>query len=245
MNSGCKVDQIAELIRSMRCVDLAPRLERGMPRFPTHPYTVIDPTVTHEHDGYYCQTLAIAEHTGCHVDAPAHIHADRMDMTVDRLDPAGLVGSAVLYDFSRRDWRPGEVLTADDIIGYERDRDVEVRSGEMALVCFGWLQRYWHCDARASFYSRNQPGMDASVAELFANRRVRAVGADTIACEIPMIDGTMGDDPGHGRFWLPNGILIVEAMARLEMLALRSFLFMAPLPIDKGSGAPLRPLAYF
>jgi hypothetical protein len=51
--------------------------------------------------------------------------------------------------------------------------------------------------------------------------------------------------PGHSRYWLPEGILIVEAMARLEMLPLRSFLFMAPLPIENGSGSPLRPLAYF
>ena len=56
MESQDKVGQIATLLASMRCVDLAPRLERGMPRFPTHPHTMIDPTVTHAHDGYYSHT---------------------------------------------------------------------------------------------------------------------------------------------------------------------------------------------
>ncbi len=240
-----KVSQLEELLSSMRCVDLAPRLERGMPRFPTHPHLVIDPTITHEHDGYYCQTVSMAEHTGCHMDAPSHIIAGMMDQTVDVLRPDGLVGPAVLYDFSDREWKPGETMTADDIMRYEADRGVKVGAGEMALVTFGWQRRYWHCDSRAHFYSRNQPGMDAAAAELFAERRVRAVGADTIACEIPMVDGKLGDSPGHSRYWLPEGILIVEAMARLEMLPLRSFLFMAPLPIENGSGSPLRPLAYF
>ncbi len=240
-----KVSQLEALLSTMRCVDLAPRLERGMPRFPTHPHLVIDPTVTHEHDGYYCQTLSMAEHTGCHMDAPSHAVSAMMDQTVDILRPDGLVGPAVLYDFSDRDWQPGETLTADDILRYEADRGVKVGAGEMALVTFGWRRKFWHCDSRAHFYSRNQLGMNAPAAELLAARRVQAVGADTIACEIPMIDGKCGDTPGHSRYWLPEGILIVEAMARLEMLPLRSFLFMASLPIEKGSGSPLRPLAFF
>lgn len=240
-----KVAQLAELMATMRCVDLAPRLERGMPRFPSHPHTVIDPTVTHAHDGYYCQSISMAEHTGAHVDAPAHIHADRMEETIEKIDPARLVGPAVLYDFSARDWQPGETLTAEDFLRYEGERGVAVGAGDMALVNFGWLRRYWQCDHRAHFYARNQPGMDAGAAELLADRGVRAVGADTLACETPIVNGVEGDAPGHKRFWLPRGILIVEALARLELLPLRSFLFMAPLPIANGSGSPLRPLAFF
>ncbi len=32
-------------------------------------------------DGYYCQAIMMAEHTGAHVDAPAHMLPDRMDRT--------------------------------------------------------------------------------------------------------------------------------------------------------------------
>ncbi len=42
-----RVQQLADLLHSMTAVDLAPRLERGMPRYPAHPHLVIDPTVTH------------------------------------------------------------------------------------------------------------------------------------------------------------------------------------------------------
>jgi kynurenine formamidase len=87
--------------------------------------------------------------------------------------------------------------------------------------------------------------MDEKVTVLFAERGVRAVGSDTIGCEIPMVKGVSGESPGHRRHWLPNGILIVECLAQLEKLPLRSFLIASPLPIQNGSGSPLRPIAYF
>lgn len=240
-----KVAQLAGLINGMRSVDLAPRLERGMPRFPTHPHMVIDPTVTHARDGYYCQTLSMAEHTGCHCDAPAHIHADRMDETVDTVPADRLITTARVYDFSDRDWQPGQFLRREDILGYEETHGAPLGENEIALVNFGWLKRFWFCDERTHFYARNQPGMDEGVASLFRERGARAVGADTIACEIPIVDGVLGDDPGHGRHWLPNGILILECVARMERLPRSCFLFAAPLPIENGSGSPLRPVAFF
>ncbi len=242
------VDSVAAvegLIRSMRSVDLAPRLERGIPKFPTHPHMVIDPTVTHARDGYYCQSIAMAEHTGCHCDAPAHIHADKMDQTVDTLPVDCLIATARVYDFSARHFEPGETLRQHDILAYEERFGAPVGTGEIALVNFGWLKQYWHTDERAHFYAKNEPGMDEGVAELFRDRGVRAVGADTIACEIPIVDGVLGPDPGHAKHWLPNGILILECVARLELLPRSCFLFAAPLPIQNGSGSPLRPVAFF
>jgi kynurenine formamidase len=243
--SGDTVAALSSLIRGMRAVDLAPKLERGMPKFPTHPHMVIDQTVTHDHDGYYCQTIHLAEHTGCHCDAPAHIHKDRMAETIETFPVDRLIATARVYDFSGRDWRPGETLSREDILSYEQQHGAPVGRDEIALVNFGWLKKYWHVDERAHFYARNEPGMDEGVAELFRNRGVRAVGADTIACEIPMVDGALHDDPGHGRYWLPNGILILECVARLEQLPRSCFLFAAPLPIENGSGSPLRPVAFF
>lgn len=237
-----RVQQLADLLHSMTSVDLAPRLERGMPKFPAHPHLVIDPTVTHQRNGYYCQTLSMPEHIGCHVDAPAHTVPSKMEATIDTLAANKLFGPAVLYNFSDRDWQPGQTLTADDILAYEKTHKVQAGPGDMPLVCFGWHRRYW---AEPIFYERNEPGMDEKVTVLFAERGVRAVGTDTIGCEIPMVKGTVGESPGHRKHWLPNGILIVECLAQLEKLALKSFLVAAPLPIRNGSGSPLRPIAYF
>jgi kynurenine formamidase len=237
-----RIQQLTDLLRSMTAVDLAPRLERGMPKYPAHPHLVIDPTVTHARNGYYCQTLSMPEHVGCHVDAPAHTVPNMMHATVDTLAADQLFGPAVLYNFADRDWQPGQTLSADEIRAYEKEHKIEAGPGDMVLVNFGWHRRHW---TKPGFYERNQPGMDESVTVLFADRRVRAVGADTIACEIPLVKGVPGDSPGHRRHWLPNGILIVECLAQLEQLPLRSFIVASPLPIQNGSGSPLRPVAYF
>lgn len=239
------VQKLDSLLAKMRVVDLAPKIERGIPIFPSHPHMVLDKTITHGRDGYYCQSLAMAEHTGCHCDASAHVLSGMMDHTVDVLDLRQLIAPARVYDFSDRDWKPGETLTASDIEDYEARHGAPAGAGDIALVNFGWLEKHWATDERAHFYARNQPGMDESVAVLFQDRKVKAVGADTIACEIPMIDGVLADAPGHDRHWLPNDILILESVARLEKLPRSCFLFAAPLPIAEGSGSPLRPLAFF
>jgi arylformamidase len=239
------VESLSKLVGSMKCVDLAPTLKRGIPRFPTHPHLVIDPTVRHERDGYYCQSISMAEHTGCHVDAPAHIHANMMDVTIETFPVDQLVAPAVIYDFANLGLEAGQTLSVEQFLEYEKRQGVRVEQGGIAIVNFGWLKRHWRTDAQAHFYSRNSPGMDENVARFFAQRGVRAVGADTITCEIPMVDGKIGDDPGHSRWWLPNRILILECLANLEMLPQQCFFIAAPLPIEKGSGSPLRPIALF
>ena len=130
------------------------------------------------------------------------------------------------------------------LVGRSTDQITEKTEGVAGTVPCGAFdaRRYWGSPA---FLERNEPGMDEKVTLLFAERGVRAVGSDMIGCEIPMVKGVSGESPGHRRHWLPNGILIVECLAQLEKLPLRSFLIAAPLPIQNGSGSPLRPIAYF
>ncbi len=240
-----KVDQISSLFRSMSVVYLAPRIERGIPRWPTHPHLVVDPTMTHEHDGYYCQSVSMAEHTGCHCDAPSHIHHNMMSDTIETIPADRLLAPAVVYDFARLNLGPGDLIDTHHIEQMEAETGIAVKADEIALVNFGWIKRYWRTDGEAQWYALNSPGMTDAVARLFAARGVRAVGADTIACETPLVDGKAGDAPGHQRHWLPNGILILECVANLEQVARRAFLAAMPLPITNGSGSPLRPLAFF
>lgn len=241
---GDAVDQILGLIGGLRMVDLAPRLERGIPRWPTHPHLTIDKAVTHEHDGYYCQAIMMAEHTGAHVDAPAHMHPDLMHKTIDTVPADRLIASAVLYDFAGHDMKPGELLTPEMIEAYEAKSGVRVGEGEIALVNFGWIARHWRTDGQAQWYVLNAPGMSEGTARLFRDRGVRAVGTDTVAAETPIVDGKPGDNPGHMKYWLPNDILIIEMLANLEKLTPRSLFMALPLPIHEGSGSPIRPIAF-
>jgi kynurenine formamidase len=241
MAEGDEVERFASLFARMKPIDLAPRLERGIPRWPSHPHLIIDKTVTHDHDGYYCQGLVMAEHTGCHVDAPAHNHAGLA--TIDRIAIDRLMAPATLYDFSQLNLAPGDMITPEMVENYERERNVRVGQEEIALVNYGWSKRYWRCDCEAQWYARNAPGMTEQTVILFKERGIRAMGTDTVACEIALVDGVVGDAPGHIRHWLPNGILIIEMLANLEQLTPRCFFVSAPLPIHEGSGSPIRPVA--
>ncbi len=239
-----EIGSILAQLKKMRVVDLAPLLERGIPRWPTHPHLTIDKAVTHDHDGYYCQAIMMAEHTGAHVDAPAHMLPNRMDRTIDTFSPDHLIGEGVLYDFSGRDLKPGELITAEDLSRKEAETGAAAGEGEIALVNYGWMQKYWRTDGKAQWYVLNAPGMSEDACEFFRERKVKAVATDTVAAETAVVDGVPQANPGHMKSWLPHDILIMEMLRNMEQLSLRSLIVAAPLNIHEGSGSPIRPFAY-
>lgn len=234
---------LLQTLDKMKVVDLSPMLERGMPRWPTHPHTIIDPTVVHEHDGYFSQTLNMAEHTGAHVDAPAHTVPSRMQATMETVPVDYLIGRAIVYHVDHLNLGPGDTLSADDFLEYERAHGLKAEQGDIVLIDYGWMKRYWRTDAQAWFYAKNEPGLEDSAVKLFADRKVRAVGADTIATESPIKDGVVPYQIGHRELWLPNDILIIECLANLEQLPDQCLFVALPLRIKNGSGSPIRPVA--
>ncbi len=243
-NQPGQAAQLGAMLRSMRVVDLSPTLERGIPNWPLHPPLVIDKAREKERDGYYCQLLMISEHTGTHVDAPPHFHTSMMDQTIDRFPADKLIAPAVLYDFADKNLQPGELLTLDMVKAYEAEKDVQVGEGEIALVNFGWMQRFWRLDSRSTWFVKNSPGIEEAAIVHFKERGIRAIGCDTVACDMAVVDGKGLETTGHTTHWLPNGILIMEMLTNLDKLSLRSLFVATPLKIKEGSGSPIRPLAF-
>ena len=240
---GIGIREFGKLINDkFQIVDLSPVIEKGIPRWPSHPHLVIDKTVTHEHDGFYCQSISMAEHTGAHVDAPAHSCSYKMDRTIDTFDVSHFFVPAVLYDLRWLELQPGEQATAEDILECERRSGAAVRENEMALLCFGW-DRFWCTDKDAIWYAQNEPGLDRTAAELFYNRKVRAIGTDTIGGDIAKKEGECKKSWGHDEFWLPKDIIIFEELVNLSKLPVYSYFIALPLKIKDGSGSPLRAVA--
>lgn len=237
------IEELGNILeKDFRIVDLSPLLERGIPRWPSHPHLVIDKTVTHEHDGFYCQSISMAEHTGAHVDAPAHSCAAKMKRTIDTFDASHFLMPAVLYDLRWRNLQPGEQATAEDLLQCEERSGEAVKENEIALLCFGW-DRYWSTDTKAVWYSQNEPGLDRSAVELLYHRNVRAVGTDTIGGDIAKKDGECKKSWGHDEFWLPKEIVIFEELINLSELPARFYFIALPLKIREGSGSPVRAVA--
>ena len=236
--------QIGSMLRGMRVVDLSPTLERGIPNWPMHPPLVIDKVRDKERDGYYCQLLMIGEHTGTHVDAPTHFHPQLADKSIDRFPADNLIAPAVLYDFADKELAPGELVTLDMVRGYEQAKGVQVGKGEIALINFGWMQRYWRLDKESTWFVKNSPGIREDAIVHFKERGIRAIGCDTVACDMAVVDGRGLETTGHTDHWLPNSILILEMLTNLDKLSLRSLFVATPLKIKDGSGSPIRPLAF-
>jgi len=238
------VTQVTSALRGMRVVDLSPRLERGIPNWPMHPPLVIDKVRERERDGYYCQLLMISEHTGTHVDAPVHFHPEMENASIDCFAPDNLIAPAVVYDFADRELKPGELITRAMVDAYEQAHGVAVGRGEIALINFGWMQRYWRTDSKSTWFVKNAPGIAEDAIILFKERGIRAIGCDTVACDMAVVDGKGLDTPGHLIHWLPNRILIIEMLTNLDKLSRRCLFVATPLKIHEGSGSPIRPVAF-
>lgn len=239
-----RLNTFADFFAEASVVDLSPFIETGMPRWPTHPPVVVNPTLTHEHDGYFCQTLFLGEHTGAHVDAPAHIHPEMMQHSIDTVAADALLGKASVFDLGSLGLEAGDMADAKDLARLDSQHPEPLGAGDVALLNYGWLSRFWMNDHGWRWYVENAPGLTEDAALWLAERQVRAVGADTIACDQPLKEGTVVQKSyGHEDYFLPRHIYIIEALSNLEILPSRCFFIGQPLKIRGGSGSPIRPLA--
>jgi len=148
-----------------------------------------------------------------------------------------------VIDVSVRAMEAGETLSAADIEAWEQEHG-EIRSGDIVLINFGWLVRHWRTDARARHYVTNQPGLDESAVRYLYGRGVKVLGSDNTNVETPIKDGVMlNPDFAHTRYFLPNGLPLIESLANLELLPARCYFIALPLKIKGGSGSPIRPIA--
>ena len=239
------MNQIAELERlllTFEFIDLSHTIEKGIPKCIPHPQIIIDPTITHEHDGYYCQTLVMGEHTGTHADAPAHIIPRMMRNTIDTYPADILFGPAIKYDMWKISQEAGYQITKEQILVLETQMCDQARQGDIILMNFNW-ERHWHTGRDWKYFALNEPGLAEDAAELFAKRGVKAVGSDTIACDTPVKEGHELKSYGHQEHWLPNQIFIIEMLKNLSILPTRCYFMALPLKIRRGSGSPVRPVA--
>jgi arylformamidase len=239
-----RIDDLVRVLDRATYVDLAPTIETGMPRWVSHPPIIVNATINHEHDGYYCQTLNMPEHAGSHVDAPSHMHAGMMDQTIDTMPVGTLFAPAKVFDLRGFALGPGELADAAMFARLDRGSD-PLATGDIALLNFGWWERYWFSDHRWHWYSSNAPGLTEDACEWLAERAIVAAGSDTVGFDIAMRDGAalQARSYAHEISLLPRGIYLMECLANLDRLPERCFFMALPLKIAAGSGSPVRPVA--
>lgn len=210
-------------------------------------------------DPYQTRWLLIDEHTGTHVDAPAHFipetgtgldgAGELGSVTVEQIPLTQLSGPAAVIDVpADLPSSPGvsPIITPALIEGFE-DRHGVIDAGDVVLFRTGWDNRYLPGQAGSGYcfdplVLRSTPGWPAPeppAMRLLVDRGVRCVGTDS-----PSMGSTHDGGPVH-REGLGAGVAFVEALAGLHQLPVRGAHFVfAPINLAHGTGAPGRAFAW-
>jgi arylformamidase len=208
----------------MRVVDLTQPMTNGMPVMEG-----ITPPAFHDladvaTDGYAMSQYTFVNHTGTHVDAPAHQIAG--GATLDDIPLDRLVTDALTVDLTSRE--PGPVGL--DVLGRFLP---EVRRGDIVLLRSGNAAN-WGTDA----YWHGWCYPDAAAATALVGAGVSGVGFDG-----PSADPVDSVDYELHHVWLSAGAIILENLAAMDQLPARCRIVVAPLKVSGANGGPARVLA--
>jgi arylformamidase len=238
--------QVYDALCALKAFDVSPITQTNMPKWPSHPDTaIIEDSRTIELHKHFIQTLILPEHSGSHVDAPAHFHSELR--TIEQFPAEYLIRPYKKYDLRPLDPQPGDTLTGEHM-REAADRDgITLNPGDIAILQYGW-DRHYHPDApdmaTRLWYAMNSPGLDESACAYFVDAGVTAVAADNAACESAVIDGEVIADYGHHIYFLPNEILIIEGLQGLDRVPAEGLFVALPMKIKGGSGSPIRIVLY-
>ncbi len=209
--------------------DLTALLETHMPVWPTSPLPVFEPVGLLPRDGYSIERISCTSHTGTHLDAPYHFLEE--GLTVDRIPPDRLVGSAIVLDL--REALRGTTIDR-ELLQHRWPRSLHP---EIVLLETGWSRER----APTRKYLYDFPGLTPEAAAWVADQGIHGIGTDTLG--IDPFDNTQYE--AH-KVLLKRGIWILEAMDHLDTLreGTEYTLVAAPLKLAGGSGAMARVLAW-
>ena len=239
MSSGDHtVSVLDELLAPGKLLDLTQPLGPATILWPGSQPFVADVEGEVDTDGFYARDLSLPEHSGTHLDAPAHFVSD--GATVEEITIGALVRPAVCLDVRGLVGDDASFTLTAEMVETMEARDGQIPAGTAVLVCTGWDR--FHRDAeryRGPGDSPSFPGIGADAAQLLVDRRVVGIGIDTLSVDA----GHANTFPAHHNT-LPAGLWHLEGITRLERVPARgAWLVAAAVPIVDASGAPARAFA--
>jgi kynurenine formamidase len=231
-----------QLLREARVLDLTYPLTADFPLFPVYDPVRVAERFNRARDGFFVKAWAFDEHSGTHVDAPAHFGEGAA--TVDLIPPEELILRVAVVDIRERVAGDHDATVGpDDVLAWERRHGpLPDRSAVFALT--GWGARvhdpvaYLNADAGGTMHA---PGFSAETTDFLSHDRpgVRAIGLDTASLDI----AASTTFPAHVS-WLPTGRYGIENLANLDRLPPSGAVAIVGAPaLAGGSGGPTRVLA--
>lgn len=215
-------------------IDLTHTLRETIPFWPTHPRFKMQQVSSLE-DGKESSyhSVCLSEHSGTHFDAPSHFI--RGAATIKDMPIQKFFGRLAKIDVLGQ--KPDTQLGVDKILAFE-NQNGKLEAGDAVMFYFGWSQ-FWEHPTRAPEFLDAWPGLSENAADVLVERGIRLAGTDCLSID----HFTSKAFPAHHRL-LGADIIIGENFANLDRLPQWSFLAAMPLPIENGTGSPVRAIAF-
>jgi kynurenine formamidase len=222
-------------------VDLTHLFSPSLPVYPTYRPVQIRRRFSVPVNGYGANEVTFDEHTGTHVDAPAHFVAGAV--SADRLPVDRLIAPLVVIAIAdRAAANPDTVVSVDDLRQWET-RHGRIPSGALVAMYAGWdarvanAERFLNRDAKGVMHA---PGFSAEAARfLLEERDISGVGVDTLSLDA----GAAPKFVAHLAI-LGAGKYGVEMMANLDRVPPSGATVIVGAPKHEGAtGGPARVLA--
>lgn len=231
------------LARLRGVCDLTHPLTTDFPVFPSYGPFRATPLFGVARDGFYAQELCFAEHTGTHLDAPAHFYAEGGG--TDSVAAADLVAPLAVVSIAERAARDEDtLLSVDDLLAYER-RHGRIPARAVVALHSGWESRlaepgrFLNEDASGVMHA---PGFSRDAVEWMVRERdIVAAATDTLSLDF---GPSLTYDAhlvllGAGRYGLEN-------VAHLDRVPPSGAVLVVGGPAHRGgSGGPARLLALY
>jgi kynurenine formamidase len=226
----------------VKFIDLSREIHHKMPRLPNHPAVIITTYSTHdevrEAEGYKfssaTMSLALGDHAGTHVDAPAHFDARPGAASIDQVALEDFFLDAICLDLSHKPLKSD--LSIEDLEKAETAAGVTIQAGDMVLLHMDFHRR---CHGQEG-YLTDFPGLTRPSATWLGRKKIKMFGVEAVS----------PGRPGRNNFEVHHvcrdmGFTHVEGLVNMEQLIGKGrFKFIGfPLKIRGGTGSPIRAVA--
>jgi kynurenine formamidase len=218
--------------------DLTHTFTAKTPVFPAFKPIQIKPKFSIAKDGFFANEITFDEHTGTHMDGPAHFVPG--NLTADKLPADRFIAPlAVINIESRAAKNADAVVTVDDVLAWEKQHG-RVPAGAFVAMYSGWGarigngERFLNKDAKGTMHA---PGFSEDVAKFLTKERdIVGAGVDTLSLDIAAASKFVA----HLAF-LGAGKYGVELLANLNTVPAAGATIVVGAPKHEGaSGGPCR-----
>jgi kynurenine formamidase len=165
--------------------DLTHVFSPKLPVFPAFKPVQIRPKFSIGKDGFFANEVTFDEHTGTHMDAPAHFVAN--GLTADRLPADRFFAPLAVISIESRAAKDADAMvTVDDVLAWEKLHGRLPRGAFVAMYS-GWdarigdAARFLNQDAKGTMHA---PGFSEEVARFLVQQRdIVGAGVDTLSLD--------------------------------------------------------------